>query len=164
MTSPIIRPTLVALPTEVKEASIPVLNDLLKKFLTLALLTKQAHWNLRGPNFLAAHELLDTVNASFLTNADDIAERVVQLGGIAMGTPEIFTGPTCSCYEPYPTDISSVEDHLNALLKRFAGMSQYLRQITTDDSLQDDVAVAMLQEALANLEKNMWFIEAQLGS
>ncbi len=163
MTSAIARSTQVALSTEIKEASIPVLNDILKKFLTLALLTKQAHWNLRGPNFIPAHELLDTINDAFLTNADDVAERVVQLGGIAMGTPEIFTGPTCSCYEPYPTAISSVEDHLNELLKRFAGMSQYLRQVTTDDSLQDDVAVAMLQEALAGLEKNMWFIEAQLG-
>ncbi len=160
-----LRQTHLSLPDEVKEASVKTLNHLLRKFLTLALLTKQAHWNLRGANFLAVHEMLDGLNAEFLGYADDVAERAVQLGGVAMGTPEIFAAPKCSSYSPYPTDIHRVEEHLGELLNRLAKLSAKLRKLTTEDNalLADDVAVGILQTALASIEKHIWFIEAQLA-
>ncbi len=164
MNTPPIRETGNSLPLDVKEDSIAILNKLLRKFLTLALLTKQAHWNLRGLGFLTVHEMLDGLNSELLEYADSVAERAVQLGGVALGTPEIFSMPSCACCSPYPTDIHRVEDHLRELHQRFSAMTGKLRKLSGEDSpLKDGVAIAILQDAQANLEKQLWFIEAQLG-
>jgi starvation-inducible DNA-binding protein len=50
----------------VQEESIRILNGYLTDFLNLALITKQAHWNMRGPNFIAVHEMLDPFNEKLL--------------------------------------------------------------------------------------------------
>jgi starvation-inducible DNA-binding protein len=41
---------------------------------------KQAHWNVRGTDFIAIHELLDQLVEHAQTFADDSAERIVALG------------------------------------------------------------------------------------
>ena len=46
----------------------------------LAVNGKQAHWNVRGANFIAIHELLDSVVAHAQDGADQAAERIVALG------------------------------------------------------------------------------------
>jgi starvation-inducible DNA-binding protein len=47
------------LPSNAKAVSIAILNARLADAIDLALLTKQAHWNIKGPNFIALHEMID---------------------------------------------------------------------------------------------------------
>src|ERR1700687_2561052 len=81
---------------------IVILNDRLADAIDLQTQIKQAHWNVKGPNFIALHELFDKVNEAVEDYVDDIAERAVQLGGVAKGTARIAAKR--SLLSEYPTN------------------------------------------------------------
>src|ERR1700751_2231282 len=108
-----------------KNVSIAVLNARLADAIDLALLTKQAHWNIKGPNFIALHEMIDGFRTELDEHVDTMAERVVQLGGTALGTTQ--EGARSTTISPYPTDIYESADHLAALVDRYAKMASSAR-------------------------------------
>ena len=74
---------------------------------------RQNQWNIKGPNFIALHEMIDGFRSELDEYVDTIAERVVQLGGSAFGTTQTVAAATTLA--PYPTDIYASEHHLAAL-------------------------------------------------
>jgi starvation-inducible DNA-binding protein len=95
-----------------KSVSIGILNARLADSIDLALLTKQAHWNIEGPNFIALHEMIDGFRTELDEHVNTMAERVVPLGGTALGTTQAVASATT--LNPYPTDIFASKEHLAA--------------------------------------------------
>ena len=153
------RPTQLKFDESVRLESIRVLNQHLADFLNLALITKQAHWNMRGANFIAVHEMLDPFNEKLLAYADTLAERVVQMGGTALGTPEIIVSETS--FDEYPLDISDTDEHLRELLTRYALTANNVRA-DIDAGLADAATIDILTTAVEDLDKYVWFMEAHL--
>lgn len=136
-----------------------LLNARLADAIDLALSTKQAHWNLRGHQFIAVHEMFDGFRAEIDTHADTLAERVVQLGGTALGTAQIVV--QASKLQAYPTDLVRVEDHMLALAGRFGDLANSTRSaIKTADELGDAGTADILTAFSRSLDKALWFLEA----
>ena len=144
-----------------KAVSIATLNARLADAIDLALLTKQAHWNIKGPDFIALHEMIDGFRDEIDEHVDTMAERVVQLGGTALGTTqEVAKATTLAAY---PTDISAQGDHLAALIDRYAKVASAVRAAIdeTDDAGDADTADLLTAFSRA-LDKALWFLEAHV--
>lgn len=151
----------IGLQSNTKTAMIDLLNARLADAIDLALVTKQAHWNLKGPTFIAVHELLDQLRADVDQHVDIIAERVAQLDGVALGT--VQTVGTATQLAPYPTDIRKVEDHVSALVDRYAALSASTRQAIDTADEAGDAGTADIFTAFSRvLDKDLWFLKSHL--
>jgi starvation-inducible DNA-binding protein len=144
-----------------KKASIDILNARLADAIDLALITKQAHWNLKGPRFIAIHLMLDGFRDQIDEHVDTMAERVAQLGGTALGTSQVVAGSTT--LKPYPTDIYKIEDHLTALIEHYAAVANACRQAIDETDEAGDADTADIFTAVSReLDKSLWFLEAHV--
>jgi len=149
------------LPSNAKAVSIGVLNARLADAIDLALLTKQAHWNIKGPQFIALHEMIDGFRTELDTHVDTMAERVVQLGGTALGTSQVVAAATTLA--PYPTDIYTTKDHLAALIERYGSVANQVRAAIDETADAGDADTADLFTAFSRaLDKALWFLEAHV--
>jgi starvation-inducible DNA-binding protein len=149
------------LKSNAKTVSIEVLNARLADGIDLALLTKQAHWNIKGPHFIAIHEMLDTFRTDLDTHNDTVAERVVQLGGTALGTTQDVAKATKLA--PYPTDIYKGKDHLEALIARYAAVANSVREAIEATADAGDADTADIFTGFSRtLDKALWFLEAHV--
>ncbi|RUM98184.1 DNA starvation/stationary phase protection protein Dps [Pseudaminobacter arsenicus] len=142
-----------------RNMSIELLNTRLADAIDLSLVAKQAHWNVKGPQFIAVHEMLDRFRADLDMHVDTIAERAVQLGGTALGTTQIVAERTP--LKPYPTDIFKTKDHLAALIDCYALAATKAREAIAEAEEAGDMGTADIFTAYSQaLDKSLWFLEA----
>jgi len=140
---------------------VDLLNARLADSIDLALAAKQAHWNLRGLQFIAVHEMIDEFRTDIDGHVDTIAERIAQLGGTALGTSQAVAKSTTLV--PYPTDIHKIEDHLAALIERFGQAAHLIRTALDDADDAGDAGTADIFTAFSRmLDKSLWFLEAHM--
>ena len=156
-----LHPTRTKLDSNARTVAIEVLNKRLADGLDLSLITKQAHWNLKGPQFIGVHLMLD----GFRTEQDDLtdkmAERITALGGTAFGTTQTITAN--SQLTAYPTDIYRIADHLAALIDRYSVFANSVREsIDETDEAGDPDTADLLTEVSRAIDKQLWFLEAHV--
>ncbi|MGH6983938.1 MAG: DNA starvation/stationary phase protection protein Dps [Stellaceae bacterium] len=149
------------LKSNAKKVSIEILNARLADAIDLALLTKQAHWNIKGPQFIALHEMIDGFRTEIDGHVDTLAERIVQLGGTALGTSQVVAQTTTLA--AYPVDIHKSKDHLAALIESYGKAANLVRAAIdqTDDVGDADTADIFTAYSRA-LDKALWFLEAHV--
>ena len=140
---------------------IELLNTRLADAIDLQTQTKQAHWNVKGPNFIGLHELFDKINEEVEDYVDDIAERAVQLGGVAEGTARMAAKR--SSLAEYPSSAVDGRSHVEALSSALAAFGKSARKAINDANDLSDLDTADLFTGISRgIDKWLWFVEAHL--
>jgi starvation-inducible DNA-binding protein len=151
------------LPENVRIKVVEILASRLADSADLMLQAKQAHWNVRGPNFIALHELFDKIVDGAEEYSDLIAERIKQLGGTAEGT--VRAAAKRSSLDEYPLHITAGHDHVEALSSALAKYGKLVRKgIDDTDKIGDADTADLLTEVSRGVDKFLWFVEAHLSN
>jgi len=138
-----------------------ILNDRLADAIDLQSQVKQAHWNVKGPHFIALHQLFDKISDAILEQIDVIAERITSLGGTAEGT--VAVAAKRSKLKNYPLSITAGKDHLFYLSTQLAMFGKAVRTAIDDTANLGDADSADLFTGISrDLDKYLWFLEAHL--
>jgi starvation-inducible DNA-binding protein len=147
------------LSAHIRSECISLLQDRLADAIDVMLQSKQAHWNVKGINFIALHKLFDRVHDDLEDGVDLIAERIVQLGGVAEGTSDaVFER---SSMPGYPLQLSTAVEHVEALSTSLAAYAQVVRQAIDQCIKSNDANSAdIFTEISRSVDKNLWMVEA----
>ncbi|MFI5234464.1 MAG: DNA starvation/stationary phase protection protein Dps [Gemmatimonadales bacterium] len=147
------------LPEAVRVQVIALLNQRLADAIDLDTQTKQAHWNVKGPNFSALHLLFDAIHESVEGYVDLLAERIVQMGGVAAGTARMAAAH--SELSEYPAKISGGAEHVSALAAVLAQFGSRVRRgIAQTGTWGDPDSADICTEISRGVDKWLWMVEA----
>src|SRR5262245_5320388 len=151
----------IDLSDHVRKGTIAILQARLSDALDLEAQTKQAHWNVKGRDFIQLHELFDKIHGVVEDQVDTIAERITALGGVADGRIQT-TAKQSQLYE-YSLATVTGEDHLKVLASVLAQFGKAARQdINAASELGDADTADVFTEVSREIDKQLWFIEAHL--
>ena len=156
-------PTRIDIPEPQREELVDLLNARLADTFDLYSQVKQAHWNVKGSDFIQLHLLYDQVAESVLGFVDLIAERATSLGGLALGTVRLAAA--ASTLEEYPAGTTAGMDTVALVADRLAAYGAGTRTaIDTAAALDDQSTADLFTEVSRAVDKHLWFVEAHLQS
>jgi starvation-inducible DNA-binding protein len=159
--APVLHPTRIDLPPEIRVDVIALLNQTLAYTLDLRSQVKQACWNVKGKDFIPLHALYTTIAAALDVYADLMAERIAVLGGRVMGT--VRMAATLSQLPEYPSALVEGNDHVVALVERFAHYATVMRGgITQAADVEDAGSAAVYTDISRGVDRQLWVLESHL--
>ncbi len=151
----------VALPDDVKEKVVGIMNPTLAASLDMYSQAKYAHWNVKGVNFYQMHLVFDNVAKTIFKQIDAIAERITQLGGTADGT--VRMSAATSPISPYNVDALGGPDHVEALANSLGEYAKTLREASDKvDDAGDGPTSDFYNQLIVDAEEELYFLESHL--
>lgn len=151
----------VKIDEDAKSKVIEILNARLADTVDMKTQVKHAHWNVKGLQFFQLHELFDSIATHLEDHSDLIAERLVQLGGVANGTARQAAAK--SSIKEYDLNAVKGEDHVKALVQRLGTLANAARKAIDDTGKLGDQATAdVFTEVTRGADKDLWFLEAHI--
>jgi starvation-inducible DNA-binding protein len=149
------------IPQQARAQLVELCNARLADAIDLQTQCKQAHWNVKGPDFISLHELFDKINEDVEEYVDLLAERAVQLGGIAEGT--VRSVAKRSALPEYAAKGPTGPDHVDALSSALAAFGKLARlAIDRSNEFNDADTADIFTEISRGVDKWLWFVEAHL--
>ncbi|MEM8603364.1 MAG: DNA starvation/stationary phase protection protein Dps [Cyanobacteria bacterium P01_H01_bin.121] len=153
--------TRIDLAQSVRFGVVESLTNTLAASIDLKTQVKQAHWNVKGPQFIQLHELFDEMASEVEEFIDLVAERITALGAVAYGTARVAA--ETSLLPEYPLDATTGAEHVTALANVYACYGAHIRQaIDLTDNLGDADTADLYTELSRAIDKRLWFLEAHL--
>jgi starvation-inducible DNA-binding protein len=143
----------------IRAKSVAVLNRHLAATIDLHAQVKQAHWNVRGPTFIAIHELFDKVAAAAEEYSDLVAERAGALSGTAEGTIQVAVEH--SFLDRYRLGIADAEAHIGAVTAALASFGESVRNAIDETASFGDVDTSdVFTEISRGVDQQLWLVES----
>ena len=156
------QPTHNTLSANIRTQAVELLNRHLAAAIDLHGQLKQAHGNVRGPTFIAVHELFDRVAGEAESYSDRIAERAAGLGGVAEGTVQVATER--SFLIPYPLRIADENKHIFAVAATLAAFGQSARDaIGQSETFGDADTADLFTEISRGVDHQLWLVELHVA-
>lgn len=154
-------PTRNTLDKTVRTQSVELLNKHLATAIDLHAQVKQAHWNVRGANFIALHKLFDTVSEEVEGFSDMLAERAGALGGTAEGT--IQTAARQTSLIAYPLGLADEQQHVFAVAGALAAFGEGVREASGKATAFGDADTAdLFTQVSRGTDQQLWFVESHM--
>lgn len=119
------------------------------------------HWNIVGTGFFSVHAKLEEYYDALNTQIDDVAERILSIGGRPLGTLKDYLAVT-TIKEAENKEIS-IADAVADVKKEFEAMLKLVKEVKeTADSENDYGTSTMVDEYISTYEKNLWMLNAYL--
>ena len=148
---------------DTRQQVIEILNTQLADTFDMVSIIKQAHWNIKGPQFIALHKLFDELAEGLMDYVDMLAERITALGGIAQGTVRMAS--EASRLDPYPQDLVNDIETVGFLADQMASLAASTRAAANQaEELRDMGTNDLFIEIVRDLDKWLWFLEAHTQS
>jgi starvation-inducible DNA-binding protein len=141
---------------------IEILEDTVIRTVNLYLLTKMAHWNIKGPAFRSLHELFDEVAEHLRLHADTLAERAAALGAVAdINASALAEQNGMPRLDPTIRDGYDLTGELCARLgTHAAALRKSLERV--GEELCDYGSEHLMAEILTVVDKDLWILESHL--
>jgi starvation-inducible DNA-binding protein len=150
-------------PSELRDTMTTLLNQRLADTFDLYTQVKQAHWNVKGMQFIQLHRFFDELAQTLNEFVDEIAERITALGGTALGTARITAAQ--SQLPEFPTEIVAGKQVVEVLTQRYGSYSSSTRDATDKAAEYGDPTTADLFTQISReIDKQLWMLEAHLQS
>ncbi len=136
-----------------------LLQQSLANLIDLALILKQAHWNVIGSNFRSIHLQLDEILVTVRDASDEVAERLATLGASADGRSAVVAEQ--SQLENFPGGFNRVGETIkhvsNAMHSTVTNLRVAIEKLGELDPISEDLCIGIAGQ----LEKHLWMLQAQ---
>ena len=139
-----------------------LLQPVVHSLVALSINVKQAHWNLRGANFIGVHEFYDQVQQHAIDAYDEVAERIV-----ALGLPVDARFSTVAAQANNPTQTEGFQQWEQSIAEVIAQLDAALEvvyraveELDDVDLVSQDIAIAIAQQ----LDKDRWFLHSHIAN
>ena len=150
-------PTVNDLSEKIRVETVRLLNARLADAIDLQTQAKQAHWNVKGPNFIALHKLFDEVVEAVEDYVDEIAERARKLGGATLRSVSEITRN--QRLRDNDDGRLSPADMLKELLDDNRQLTRFLRSShELCDRYRDVATASLLENWIDEAERRIWFL------
>jgi starvation-inducible DNA-binding protein len=136
------------------------LNTLLANFQQYYLNLRGIHWNIKGKRFFNLHEKFEELYTDANAKVDEIAERILTLGGIPYHT---FQDYDANSKVPMGKNITQDEDAIRLIVDSLTQLLLIERKILeSSDDMNDEGTNAMMSDFISEQEKTVWMMKAWL--
>ena len=119
------------------------------------------HWNIVGTGFFSVHAKLEEYYDALNEQIDDVAERILSIGGRPLGTLKDYLA--VSTIKEAENKEISIADAVADVKKEFEAMLKLVKEVKeTADAENDYGTSAMVDEYISTYEKDLWMLNAYL--
>lgn len=137
------------------------LNSLLANFQMYYQNLRGIHWNIKGKRFFELHPKFEELYNDANLKVDEIAERVLTLGGVPLHTFEDYLS---KAKVPSGKNITQDEDSVRLIVSSLSELLKIERDILDkSDEVRDEGTNSMMSGFITEQEKTIWMMKAWLG-